>query len=82
MSNFEFNAPDRDGFAVNWPVRYKDIAPCYSYVEKFIGVSGNKDGLAQLPDGEFQPPFKMNCMEKEARNRIISHYSDRPIVPI
>ncbi len=80
MSDFEFNAPARDGFAVDWPVRYKDIAPWYSHVEKFIGVSGNKDGLAQLPDGEFQEPWEMNCVEKEVRSRIISHYADRPII--
>jgi len=80
MSDFEFNAPARDGFAVDWPVRYNDIAPWYSYVEKFIGVSGNKDGLFHLPDGEFQPPWEMNCVEKEVRSRIITHYPDRPII--
>ncbi|HEY6899300.1 MAG TPA: GMC family oxidoreductase, partial [Puia sp.] len=79
-SDFEFNAPARDGYAVDWPVRYADIAPWYSYVEKFIGVSGNKDGLAQLPDGEFLPPWEMNCVEKEVRSRLIAKYPDRPII--
>ena len=52
-SDFDFEGPARDGFAVDWPIRYADIAPWYSYVEKFAGISGNKDGLASLPDGEF-----------------------------
>ena len=58
--NFEENG--REGIGVDWPIRYKDLAPWYSYVEKFIGVAGNKDGLASLPDGEFLPPFDMNCV--------------------
>ena len=52
-SNFDYEGPARDGFAVDWPIRYEDMAPWYSHVEKFVGIAGNKDGLAQLPDGEF-----------------------------
>ncbi len=62
-SDFDFEGPARDGFAVDWPIRYKDIAPWYSYVEKFAGISGNKDGLHNLPDGEFLPPFQLSCVE-------------------
>lgn len=80
FSDFEFNAPACDGFAIDWPIRYADIASWYSYVEKFIGVSGNKDGLPQLPDGEFLSPWEMNCVEKEVRSRIVAHFPDRPIV--
>ena len=54
-SDFDFTGPARDGYAVDWPIRYKDLAPWYSYVEKFVGISGNKDGLETLPDGEFKP---------------------------
>jgi choline dehydrogenase-like flavoprotein len=79
-SDFEFNAPARDGYAVDWPIRYNDIAPWYSYVEKFIGVSGNKDGLIQLPDGEFLPPWEMNKVEIEVRERINARYPDRPVI--
>ena len=52
-SKYDFEGPARDGFAVDWPIRYEDIAPWYSHVEKFVGISGNKDGLDTLPDGEF-----------------------------
>jgi len=55
-SPFEFEGPARDGFAVPWPIGYDDLAPWYSHVERFAGISGNKDGLPQLPDGEFLPP--------------------------
>jgi choline dehydrogenase-like flavoprotein len=79
-SDFEFDGPARDGYAVDWPVRYADIAPWYSHVEKFIGVSGNKDGLAQLPDGEFLPPWQMNKVEIEVRRKLMAHYPDRPVI--
>jgi choline dehydrogenase-like flavoprotein len=79
-SDFEFNAPARDGYAVDWPIRYKDLAPWYSHVEKFAGISGNKDGLAQLPDGEFLPPWEMNEVEKNVRSKIVARYPDRPVI--
>ena len=63
-SDLDFEANARDGHGVDWPIRYKDIAPWYDYVESFIGVSGNRDGIAVIPDGQFQPPFEMNCVEK------------------
>jgi len=79
-SDFEYNAPARDGFAVDWPIRYNDIAPWYSHVEKFAGISGNRDGLAQLPDGEFLPPWEMNQVEKVVRDKLAQKYPDRPSV--
>lgn len=79
-SDIEFNANLKDGHGVDWPIRYKDIAPWYSYVEKFVGVSGNRDGIDSLPDGEFQPPFEMNCVEKDFKQRLESKYSDRKLI--
>jgi choline dehydrogenase-like flavoprotein len=73
-SEMDFEANAKDGIAVDWPIRYKDIAPWYSYVEKFIGVSGSKDGLDVLPDGEFQPPMPMNCVEEAGAAKIKAHY--------
>ena len=73
-SEMDFDANAKDGIAVDWPIRYKDIAPWYSYVEKFIGVSGSKEGLDVLPDGEFQPPMPMNCVEEAGTAKIKDHY--------
>lgn len=73
-SDLDFEANAKDGFGVDWPVRYKDIAPWYDYVEKFAGISGNKDGLAVLPDGQFLPPMDMTCVEKDVAARIKEHY--------
>ena len=79
-SDFDFEGPARDGFAVDWPIRYKDIAPWYSHVEKFAGISGNKDGLPELPDGEFLPPHEMNCVESHFQKAISSKYKDRHVI--
>ena len=70
--DFEENL--KDGHGVDWPIRYKDMAPWYSYVEKFAGISGSKEGLAVLPDGEFLPPMEMNVVEKDVAARIKAHY--------
>jgi len=75
-SDFDFEGPARDGFAVDWPIRYRDIAPWYSHVEKFAGVSGNKDGLASLPDGEFLPGFPLNVVEEYFQGKLKEHYGD------
>ncbi|HEU4576475.1 MAG TPA: GMC family oxidoreductase [Chitinophagaceae bacterium] len=69
---FEENA--KQGIAIDWPVRYKDIEPWYSYVEKFAGVSGSKEGLPELPDSEFLPPMELNCVEKDAAERLKKQY--------
>ncbi|KIC94825.1 GMC family oxidoreductase [Flavihumibacter solisilvae] len=66
-SDFEFEAPKRLGFAVDWPIRYKDIAPWYSHVEKFTGICGDKDGIPSMPDGEFIPGYELNCVEKHMK---------------
>lgn len=79
-SDFDFEGPARDGFAIDWPIRYKDLAPWYSYVEKFAGISGNKDGLPHLPDGEFLPPHEMSCVEKYFSQQIAKHYTDRQVI--
>ena len=76
--DFESNA--KDGVGIDWPIRYKDIAPWYSYVEKFVGISGNKDGLAQLPDGEFLPPMEMNCVEKHFKEQLDSSFKNRKLI--
>lgn len=77
-SDFEANA--KEDIAVDWPIRYKDLAPWYSYVEKFAGISGNKDGLAQIPDGEFLPPMEMNCVEKHLKKSVADNFKNRHVV--
>jgi choline dehydrogenase-like flavoprotein len=79
-SDYDFTGPARDGFAVDWPIRYADIAPWYSHVEKFIGVSGNRDGLSTLPDGDFLPPHEMSCVEKYFKTSIAKKYPDRHVI--
>lgn len=76
-SDLDFEANAKDGVAVDWPIRYKDIAPWYSYVEKFIGVSGEKLGLAHLPDGEFLPAMELNCVETHLREKIAKNFKER-----
>ena len=77
--NFEANA--REGIAVDWPVRYKDIAPWYSHVEKFIGVAGEALGLTQLPDSEFEPPMPFNCAEEKIKDKVAEHFDGRVVTP-
>jgi choline dehydrogenase-like flavoprotein len=79
-SDLEFEANSKDGHGIDWPIRYRDIAPWYDYVERFVGVSGNRDGIDTLPDGQFQPPFEMNCVEKDLKSKIESKYSDRKLI--
>jgi choline dehydrogenase-like flavoprotein len=76
-SDFDFEGPARDGYAVDWPIRYKDLAPWYSHVEKFAGISGNKDGLPQLPDGEFLPPLDLTCVEEHLKAVVAKEYKDK-----
>jgi choline dehydrogenase-like flavoprotein len=79
-NKFNFEAPARDGYAVDWPIRYEDLAPWYSHVEKFVGVCGNKDGLETFPDGEYLPAFDLNVVEKTIQKRIAGLYKDRQMV--
>lgn len=73
-SDFDYEANAKDGIAIDWPVRYKEIEPWYDYVEKFAGISGNRDGLQQLPDGQFMPPMEMTCVEKDVSARLKEYY--------
>ncbi|RYU96671.1 GMC oxidoreductase [Emticicia agri] len=77
LSDIDFEANLKDGIAIDWPIRYKDIAPWYSYVEKFVGISGEKLNLPQLPDSEFLPPMEMYAVEKEVRKRIEKNFPGR-----
>jgi choline dehydrogenase-like flavoprotein len=79
-SDLDFEANLKDGHGVDWPIRYKDLAPWYSYVESFIGVSGSAEGIPHLPDGVFQPPFEMNAVEKHFKQQIEGKYSDRKVI--
>lgn len=76
-SDLDFEANLKDGHGVDWPVRYKDVEPWYDYVEDFIGVSGQAEGLPQLPDGKFLPPFEMNCAELDMRKVVAEKFPDR-----
>ncbi|MCO6496939.1 MAG: GMC family oxidoreductase [Chitinophagaceae bacterium] len=75
-SDFDFEANAKDGIAIDWPVRYKDIEPWYTYVEKFAGISGSKENLPHLPDSFFMPPMELNCVEKDVAARIKKHYNN------
>ena len=79
-SPYDFEGPARDGFAVDWPIRYKDLADWYSYVEHFVGVSGNKDGLDILPDGEFLKPWESNIVEEYFSKQMKKFYKDRHVI--
>ena len=76
-SDFDFEANKKDNVGVDWPVRYKDIAPWYDKVEEYIGVSGENLGLPQLPDGHFGPPMELNCVEDHLKQNIAQGYKDR-----
>lgn len=79
-SDLDFEANLKEGIAIDWPIRYKDLAPWYDYVESYIGVSGSCDGLPQLPDGKFLPPFEMNAFEKHIRARVKAEYQERDLI--
>lgn len=73
-NEFDFEANAKEGIAIDWPIRYKDLADWYHYVEGFAGISGSKEGLPALPDGNFMPAMEMNCVEKDVAARLKSHY--------
>jgi choline dehydrogenase-like flavoprotein len=79
-SQYDFEGPARDGFAVDWPIRYNDLEPWYTYVEQFVGVSGNKDGLDTLPDGDFLKPWESNVVEEYFSDEMKKHYEDRHVI--
>jgi choline dehydrogenase-like flavoprotein len=76
-SDFDFEANAKEGIGTDWPIRYKDIEPWYTYVEKFAGISGSKENLPQLPDSHFMPPMDMNVVEKDVAARIKQHYNNK-----
>ena len=80
FSDLDFEANAREGIAVDWPIRYKDLAPWYDKVEKFAGIAGDRDGIAHLPDGQFQPALPDNCVERHFRNTINATYPDRRVI--
>jgi choline dehydrogenase-like flavoprotein len=77
LSDIDFEANKQDGYGIDWPIRYKDIAPWYDKVEEFIGVSGENLGLPQLPDGKFTPPMELTCAEKILKKGIESNFENR-----
>ena len=76
-NRLDFEANAKDGHGCDWPIRYDDLADWYSYVEKFAGISGSKEGLEVLPDSEFLPPMDMNVLEKDVSKRIAKHYDNQ-----
>ena len=79
-SEMDFRANKLDGYGVDWPIRYKDIAPWYDHVETFAGISGSMEGLEQLPDGQFLPPMEMNCVEIEVKRQIEHQFPNRTMI--
>ena len=74
MSDIDLTANARDGIAIDWPVRYAELDPWYTYVEKYIGVNGSRDGIEVLPDGHYMPAMEMNVVEKDVSARLKAHY--------
>ena len=79
--DLDFGANAREGIAVDWPIRYKDVAPWYVHVERHAGISGSREGLAQLPDGQFQPAMPLNCVEEIIACRVKTKFAGRRIIP-
>ena len=76
-SDFDYEANLKQGIGVDWPIRYRDIAPWYDHAERFAGISGSLEGLPQLPDGQFLPPMELNCVEVDVAARIKEQFADR-----
>lgn len=81
LAPLDFESNKQDGHGVDWPIRYDDLAPWYDYVEEFAGISGSKEGLEQLPDGVFQPPWELTSVEKSAKQKVESTFKTRKIIP-
>ncbi len=79
-SDLDFEANLKDGYGVDWPIRYKELAPWYDYVERFAGISGKAEGIPHLPDSQFQAPMEMNCVEIALKEKLDALYSDRKII--
>ncbi len=81
-SALDFEANAKDGHGNDWPIRYADLAPWYSHVERFIGVTGAPEGLSQLPDGEFLPPMALTVVEQHAREKILASFGGERVLTI
>jgi choline dehydrogenase-like flavoprotein len=81
-NKWDFEANGKEGIGVDWPIRYEDMAPWYSYVERFAGIAGMKEGLDVLPDGEFITPMDMNIVEKDLGAKVRAHYKGKRIFTI
>ncbi|MBI5770373.1 MAG: GMC family oxidoreductase [Verrucomicrobia bacterium] len=79
-SDLDFEANAKEGVAVDWPIRYRDMAPWYDHVERFAGISGSKENLPQLPDSQFLPPMEMNCLEQQVRRRVAESFGGRAMI--
>ncbi len=79
-SDLDFEANAKDGHGIDWPIRYKDIEPWYTYVEKYAGISGEAIGLPQLPDSHFLPPMELNCVERDVKKRIEQQFPGRNMI--
>ncbi len=82
MSDLDFEANAREGVGVDWPIRYRDIAPWYDHVERFIGISGQREGITHLPDGIFQPPMALNVVEQHVRDRMAARFGRERVLTI
>lgn len=81
FSDLDFEANKKDGYGIDWPIRYDDLKEWYDYVEDYVGISGSKESLPHLPDGVFLPPIPMNAIEKHLKESVNKQYSDRVIIP-
>ena len=79
-SDLDFEANAKEGIAVDWPIRYRDLAPWWSYVEKFVGIQGRHEGLAHLPDGEFQKPWPLNAAEQKSRDILLTKFGGERLI--
>ncbi len=79
-SDLDFEANAKEGIAVDWPLRYRDLAPWWSYVEKFVGIQGRREGLAHLPDGEFQTPWPLNAAEQKSRDILLTKFGGERLI--
>jgi len=81
-SDLDFEANANEGVGVDWPIRYADIAPWYDHVEKFVGISGQAEGLPQLPDGQFLKPMALNCAEQMVKDAVARAWGRERVVTI
>ncbi len=80
LSEMDFAANKLDGYGVDWPIRYADIAPWYDHVEEFAGISGSMEGLPQVPDGVFQPPMEMTYVEEACKQKLETAFPGRKMI--